>query len=90
MSVGMPVQVHEGTDSKTGKRCATSVKPVGSLPPRKWTTGSAGETASAQSHNDKVELPCLSLCQPFAALLLNGAKTIETRNQDILQVTTGI
>ena len=29
------------------------------------------------------ELPCFSMSQPFASLLLNGIKTIETRNNDM-------
>jgi len=86
IALGMPVQVQEGTDKKTGRRCATSVELVGSLPPRKWSTSSPAESAAPV---DAVELPCLSLCQPFAALLLNGVKTIETRNQDILQPFAG-
>ncbi|CAE8721953.1 unnamed protein product [Polarella glacialis] len=36
-----------------------------------------------------VELPCFSMCDPYASLLLHGVKTVETRNHPMLQGVTG-
>jgi magnesium-dependent phosphatase 1 len=34
---------------------------------------------------DQVTLPCFTMSQPFAALLLNGVKTVESRNNPMFQ-----
>jgi len=93
VQLGMAVRVQVGFDGKTGRRCATLVEPAGaaaiSTPsaPRKWSTSSTED--ASQPADGTAELPCLSLCQPFAALLLNGIKTIETRNQELLKPYAG-
>jgi hypothetical protein len=47
-----------------------------------WDVTVAGASAST--------MPCFSMSQPFASLLLNGIKTIETRNSDIFGPFAGL
>eukprot|EP00854_Cymbomonas_tetramitiformis_P013326 gene13326-15745_t len=84
MVSGLAVRFHIGTDAKTGRRCATSVEPAegiskasGQQAPRRWSTD---DPQTGTEDADSLDMPCLSLCQPFATLILNGVKTIETRN----------
>lgn len=70
------------------------------LTPERWKAGldafasgkrgvviaAPGPRASAQH---KI-FPCISMALPFASLLLNGAKTIETRNSNILAAYEGV
>jgi magnesium-dependent phosphatase 1 len=54
---------------------------------------SMGDDASASGSNGKivgkqenmVEMPCFTMSQPFAALLINGIKTVESRNNPMFQ-----
>ena len=47
-----------------------------------WDVTVAGASAST--------MPCFSMSQPFASLLLNGIKTVETRNTDIFGPFAGL
>ena len=47
-----------------------------------WDVTVAGASAST--------MPCFSMSQPFASLLLNGIKTVETRNSDIFGPFAGL
>ena len=44
----------------------------------------AGSSAAAPI-DDMVSMPCFTMSQPFAALLLNGMKTVESRNNPMFQ-----
>ena len=46
-------------------------------------------SAEESSRDATIELPCVSLALPFAALVLNGAKTIETRHSPIFEALRG-
>ena len=52
------------------------------LPEMRWRArrGKAGAATA-----NTVKLPCFSMSQPFAALLCNGIKTIESRNHNMLE-----
>jgi magnesium-dependent phosphatase 1 len=48
---------------------------------------SSGRNAQdGNSSKDMVSLPCFTMSQPFAALLLNGVKTVESRNNAMFEV----
>jgi magnesium-dependent phosphatase 1 len=47
--------------------------------------GSTGSGDGTKQDNNMVEMPCFTMSQPFAALLLNGIKTVETRNNPMFQ-----
>jgi len=70
------VRVGEGRD---GRPACTSV--------RVWSENDAG-TNSFRSVST-VRFPCFSMNQPFAALVAQGFKTLETRNSNILKQLAG-
>eukprot|EP00527_Entomoneis_sp_CCMP2396_P006714 CAMPEP_0198147134 /NCGR_PEP_ID=MMETSP1443-20131203/33334_1 /TAXON_ID=186043 /ORGANISM="Entomoneis sp., Strain CCMP2396" /LENGTH=438 /DNA_ID=CAMNT_0043811303 /DNA_START=253 /DNA_END=1566 /DNA_ORIENTATION=+ len=49
------------------------------------TGTTTSSTISKASSVETVEMPCFSMSQPFAALLLNGVKTVESRRQPMFQ-----
>lgn len=62
----------------------TFVKKRDSANPGKWmaidVTVSESDTSSDQEESDLIDFKAFSMNQPFAALLANGFKTLETRN----------
>lgn len=45
-------------------------------------------SSTAAPKDDMVSMPCFTMSQPFAALLLNGIKTVESRNNPMFQDIT--
>lgn len=57
-----------------------------------FASGKRGIVIAAPGPRDSARykvFPCISMALPFASLLLNGAKTIETRNSNILAAYEG-
>mmetsp|Transcript_21479 Transcript_21479/g.30359 ORF Transcript_21479/g.30359 Transcript_21479/m.30359 type:complete len:539 (+) Transcript_21479:91-1707(+) len=46
----------------------------------KSSSKNSGRVSKANTGGNNVEMPCFSMSQPFVSLLLNGIKTVETRN----------
>ena len=69
LEVGDELTFKVGTDRKTGKKMAMDVEKAGS-------SSSSGSDEIVDTANLRV----FSMNQPFAALLANGHKTLETRN----------
>lgn len=42
------------------------------------------------SQAEYIELPCFSMRDPYASLLLHGVKTVETRNWPMLKDVSGL
>ena len=54
-----------------------------SLPDSSGRLAAAITKSLEENETSMSELPCFSMSQPFASLLLNGIKTVETRNNDM-------
>ena len=69
-------KVPQGMFVKTGMKVEFET-----LPPDSSGRAAAAIVKSLEKDAGSViEMPCFSMCQPFASLLLNGIKTVETRN----------
>ncbi|GMI05448.1 hypothetical protein TrLO_g3081 [Triparma laevis f. longispina] len=71
---GAAVDVELGLDSKSGKQCCTSVKLADEQPPTPQV---------------KIKMPCFSMNMPFAALVANGVKCVESRNNTMFEQYEG-
>ena len=69
LEVGDELSFKVGTDRKTGKKMAMDVEKAG-----------ASSSSRSEKSADTVNMRVFSMNQPFAALLANGHKTLETRN----------
>jgi len=69
LEVGDELSFKVGTDGKTGKKMAMDVERAG-----------ASRSGTSKESADTVNMRVFSMNQPFAALLANGHKTLETRN----------
>jgi cold shock CspA family protein len=73
LSVSTPASVDA---SPAGRVPFASVSPSGGIQINSKTVGGSTVKSSA----NEASMPCFSMSQPFAALLLNGYKTVESRN----------
>lgn len=73
VEIGDEVSFLVRTDKKTGKKMAAEVEIGGA-------SASATRSSAANKDVDTVNMRVFSMNQPFAALLANGHKTLETRN----------
>eukprot|EP00957_Ditylum_brightwellii_P011928 899712-Ditylum_brightwellii.AAC.1 len=62
------------TDRKNGKKMATKIKK------HSWSSSSISSSATTNEDSNAVNMRAFSMNLPFAALLANGYKTLETRN----------
>lgn len=72
LAAGDEVSFQVKTDPKKGKKRAVSIELKG-----------AAVSDVQKSSDDVVELPVFSMSNPFAAMMTNGFKTLETRNNDM-------
>ena len=82
LRAGDQVSFHLTEDSRTAGRWSATLQSFASssVADNNNTVGGGRKT------NEKmVEMPCFSMPQPFCALLLNGIKTVESRNQPMFQ-----
>uniref|UniRef100_A0A7S4WBS2 Magnesium-dependent phosphatase 1 n=1 Tax=Alexandrium monilatum TaxID=311494 RepID=A0A7S4WBS2_9DINO len=63
----------------------------GSRPrPRRKLPGKAGRLRPQGTEADRIQLPCFSMRDPYASLMLHGVKTLETRSHAMLVGVEGI
>jgi magnesium-dependent phosphatase 1 len=77
-------KANEGTSTAF----STKRVPVATTSAQPAATSTATESptiaSNAQSTQDTTTLPCISMSQPFASLLINKVKTVESRKNDML------
>ena len=69
----------DGSPLSTANSRLSVAKPPRSLPPRRLLP-----TMCAAAASEEVSLPCFSMRMPFAALLIRGHKSLETRKSSML------
>lgn len=69
-----------GENGHGGRKRDGAVRSVASEPPGSRVKRPSKKSSESSSIGESIRMPCFSMSQPFAALLLNGVKTIETRN----------